>query len=147
MDRRIKQGKTLKKVREIKEKAAAQQQQQAQAEADERARACHERKEQLANLEMAVQAKALDGMSMAEFMQFQSMRTLHEGAVQEAQLAERHALKQLDECKGELLAASRLRRAAEKWLDNSMERWEMERKRAEQKSVDDNNCIRAAKGQ
>ena len=147
MDRRIKQGKTLKKVRKIKEQTAAQQKQQAQVEAEECTKACDERKQQLANLEMAVQAKALDGMSMAEFMQFQHMREFHEGAVQQAQINERHALKQLDECKGELLAASRLRRAAEKWLDNSVVRWQKERKRAQQKSVDDNNCIRASKSE
>jgi flagellar export protein FliJ len=147
MDRRIKQGKTLRKVRKIEEQTKAQETHRAKTELDEAAKECSDREQQLADLDMAVNAKVQDGMSMAEFMRFQDLREIHEGAVHKAQREERHALQQLDECKGELLAASKLRRAAEKWLDTSVERWQQEKRRAQQKSSDDATCVRVANKQ
>ena len=143
MDRRIKQGKMLQKVRTLKERAAAQDANRAAEALDARKIEHEERKRELVELDQDVRQRAEKGMSMAQFMRYQHMREIHEDAVEKANVETRQASHQLRECKGELRAAVTHRRAADKWLDASVERWRIEQKRDQQKTTDDQNCLRA----
>ena len=143
MERRIKQGKTLQKVRTLEERAAAQEASRAEREHDARVREHEDRKRDLLSLDQDVQSRAEQGMSMAQFMRYQHLREIHEDAVEKADVEARQAGHQLTECKGELRAAVTHRRAADKWLDASVERWRIEQKRDQQKSTDDQNCLRS----
>jgi flagellar biosynthesis chaperone FliJ len=143
MDRRIKQGKTLQKVRTLKERAAAQDATRAEQELDARTLEHAARKRELVALDQDVRTRAEKGMSMAQFMRYQHLREIHEDAVEKAHVETRQASHQLSECKGELRTAVTHRRAADKWLDASVERWRLEQKRNQQKTTDDQNCLRA----
>lgn len=143
MDRRIKQGKTLQKVRTLEERAAAQEATRAQNELDARQREQDARKRELVELDQQVRARAEQGMSMSQFMRYQHLREIHEDAVARATHETHKAGHQLSECKSELRAAVTHRRAADKWLDASLDRWRLEQKRDQQKSTDDQNCLRS----
>ena len=144
MDRRIKQGRTLQRVRTIEERTAAQEATRAANELDACNREHEARLEELRELNQDVRGRAEQGMSMAQFMRFQHLREIQEDAVARADVEARQAGQQLTECKGELRDAVTHRRAADKWLDASVERWRVEQRRDQQKSTDDQNCLRAA---
>jgi len=142
--RQLQRGRTLERVRSLQEQVAHQHAAKAEAHALEHQRDVERRKSALADLDEAMFGDAQEGVSAKMFMRYQGMRELHTEAVRSAQTRCEEARATVEERRVELNAASRRRRQAERLVEITRVRADLEDARCEQKEVDDANCVRAA---
>ena len=141
--RQLQRGKTLQRVRSMQELVAHQQAAQAEAEAAERKLEVERRRSELASLDEAMLGDARQGVSAKMFMRYQGLRQLHRDAVVSAELQSDKAFVAAEARREELNLASRRRRQAERLVEISQVRADLDDARTQQKEVDDANCVRA----
>lgn len=140
---KVLRGKTLRRVREVQERAAKAEANEAQNTVEERALEENRKRAAMRDLDQATMQEANGGMSMRNFLQYQDIRALHEHAIDLALLERQKAADELQKRRAELRSAVHERRAAERLLASAEERFAVEQKRQEQKVLDDINCARA----
>ncbi|MEL6177412.1 MAG: flagellar FliJ family protein [Myxococcota bacterium] len=146
LNHKLKTGRTLKRVREIRERLARQHVAQANAKANASAVEEEQRREELQTVEHALQHEAGQGMSMKQFMRYQGLREMHVVAVNRAQVARRTADQQVSQQRTALLEATTRRRTADRLVSLiSAQRVKVVR-RLEQKQADDMTCARHGQG-
>jgi flagellar biosynthesis chaperone FliJ len=144
--RKVAKGETLHRIRALQERAQKAQTLEADREAQRRQREAHTRREALRSLDASALREAEEGVSMHRFMRYQGLRDIHNHALSRAQSAHKDAVDALHGERAALQDAVQSRRAAERLLENARQRLNQERRRKEQRQVDEITCARAALG-
>lgn len=146
LNHKLKTGRTLKRVREIREQLAQLHVAQAHADVHRSTEEEEVRENELQSFDHELHAEASDGMSMRSFMHYQELRGMHVAAVGQAREERQSAEERVTEQRRLLMDATTQRRSAERLVSLISARRAVAFRRFEQKQADDMTCARFGQG-